>query len=52
MAEMAKGVKDMMEIEDLKVSYGKSKVINGVSLKICQGDKIVIMGRNGVGKPP
>lgn len=40
----------MMEIEDLKVSYDKSKVINGISMKICQGDKIVIMGRNGVGK--
>lgn len=44
------GAREMMEIEDIHVSYGKSKVINGISLKISQGDKIVIMGRNGVGK--
>ena len=42
--------REMLEIEDLRVSYGKSRVINGVSFKISQGDKIVIMGRNGVGK--
>lgn len=46
----ATAAREMMEIENLKVSYGKSRVINGVSMKICQGDKIVIMGRNGVGK--
>lgn len=46
----SKYTRSMLEIEDLHVSYGKSKVINGISMKIDQGDKIVIMGRNGVGK--
>lgn len=46
----SKYTRSMLEIEDLHVSYGKSKVINGISMKIDQGDKVVIMGRNGVGK--
>lgn len=45
-----KYTREMLEIEDLHVNYGKSKIINGISMKISQGDKIVIMGRNGVGK--
>lgn len=40
----------MLEIKDIKVNYGKSKVINGLSLKVDEGDKLVILGRNGVGK--
>lgn len=40
----------MLDIKDLHVSYGKSRVINGMDLKINKGEKLVIMGRNGVGK--
>lgn len=40
----------MLEVRDIKVNYGKSKIINGMSFDIHTGDKIVIMGRNGVGK--
>lgn len=40
----------MLSIEDVKVSYSKSQIINGVSLSISQGDKVCLMGRNGVGK--
>lgn len=40
----------MLDIQDIYVNYGKSKVINGIDLKIDQGEKLVIMGRNGVGK--
>lgn len=40
----------MLEVTDIKVNYGKSKVINGLSLNIEVGDKLVVMGRNGVGK--
>ncbi|MGN0650446.1 MAG: urea ABC transporter ATP-binding subunit UrtE [Oscillospiraceae bacterium] len=40
----------MLEINDIYVNYGKSKVINDLNLKIEEGEKLVIMGRNGVGK--
>ena len=40
----------MLDIKDLYVNYGKSRVINGMDLHIDQGEKLVIMGRNGVGK--
>lgn len=40
----------MFNINDIYVNYGKSRVINGISLDIEQGEKLVIMGRNGVGK--
>jgi len=40
----------MLEIRDLEVSYNKSKIIQGVSLTINQGDKVCLLGKNGVGK--
>lgn len=40
----------MLDVKNIQVNYGKSKVINGISLKIDKGEKIAIMGRNGVGK--
>ena len=33
---------------EINVNYGKSKVVTGVSLKIEQGEKIALLGRNGV----
>lgn len=40
----------MLKISGIKVNYGKSKIINGMSFDIEAGDKLVIIGRNGVGK--
>lgn len=40
----------MLEVNDIKVNYGKSKVINGLNINIDEGDKLAILGRNGVGK--
>lgn len=37
-------------VEKINVNYGKSKVVNGASLTIEQGEKIALLGRNGVGK--
>jgi urea transport system ATP-binding protein len=40
----------MINIKDIKVNYGKSKVINGITINIDDGEKLTILGRNGVGK--
>lgn len=40
----------MLEAIDVNVSYGKSRVINNLSIKIEKGSRTAILGRNGVGK--
>lgn len=40
----------MLVIDDINVNYGKSKVINGISMKIGDREKLAVLGRNGVGK--
>lgn len=40
----------MLKAKSLQVAYGKSRVINGIDLEVRQGDKVCLMGRNGVGK--
>lgn len=40
----------MFDATDVNVSYGKSRVINNLSLHIEKGSRMAILGRNGVGK--
>lgn len=40
----------MFEATNVHVSYGKSRVINGLDIHIGQGERVAILGRNGVGK--
>lgn len=40
----------MLELSDVHVSYGKSRVINGVDFSMDLTDKVALLGRNGVGK--
>jgi branched-chain amino acid transport system ATP-binding protein len=40
----------MLEIKDIHTYYGKSYVLQGVSLQVREGEIIGILGRNGVGK--
>ena len=40
----------LMEIEDLKVSYGNVKALKGISLKVKKGQIITLIGANGAGK--
>ncbi|WP_169194037.1 urea ABC transporter ATP-binding subunit UrtE [Devosia sp. MC1541] len=40
----------MLAIDKLRVSYGQSEVIHGVSLDVAPGEIVAIMGRNGMGK--
>ena len=40
----------MLEIKDLKVSYGQRKVLESVSLQVQPGQVVAVVGHNGVGK--
>lgn len=40
----------MLKVEDVSVSYGKSQVVYNVSFQIENHEKLLILGRNGVGK--
>ena len=40
----------MIEVRDLKKSFGTQKVLDGVSFRIEKGESVVIIGRSGGGK--
>lgn len=45
----ASGVK-VLEVKDIHKSYGNKKVLNHVSLTIERGERVAIIGPNGIGK--
>lgn len=40
----------MLEVEELRVNYGKSRVVNGITFTLSDGECLALLGRNGVGK--
>lgn len=40
----------MLNVVDLKVSYGESEVIHGLNFSVSKNETLAIMGRNGMGK--
>jgi branched-chain amino acid transport system ATP-binding protein len=40
----------MLEVEDLHAFYGKSHVLQGVSLSVGRGEIVALLGRNGAGR--
>ena len=40
----------MIEVRDLKKSFGTQRVLDGVNFKIERGESVVIIGRSGGGK--
>jgi urea transport system ATP-binding protein len=40
----------MLQISDVRVSYGQSEVLHGLSFGVEPGEIVAIMGRNGMGK--
>ncbi len=40
----------MLEVNDIHTYYGDSYVLQGVSLRVAQGQVVALLGRNGVGK--
>ena len=45
-----KSYKDVLKIKDLYFKYDKEWVLEGINLHLCRGEKIALVGENGVGK--
>jgi ATPase subunit of ABC transporter with duplicated ATPase domains len=41
---------EVLNVSDLSFSYGAKEVLKGVSFKVEKGDKIALIGANGIGK--
>jgi ATP-binding cassette subfamily F protein 3 len=42
--------KEILQIEDLCFSYGEKNILNNLNLKVFRGERIGIIGPNGIGK--
>lgn len=40
----------LLDVQQLKVAYGKAEVVHGIDIKVHQGEFVVLLGRNGAGK--
>ena len=40
-----------LQVEDIHSYYGKSHIIQGVSLEVRDGEIVTLLGRNGAGNP-
>src|SRR5947207_7335186 len=40
----------LLQVEGIHTYYGKSHILNGVSLEVGSGEVVGLLGRNGVGK--
>ena len=40
----------MLKVDDLHVSYGKIRAVNGVSMEVRRGEIVSLVGANGAGK--
>ena len=41
---------DLLALEGVNAGYGEAVVVEGVSLRIAEGESVALLGRNGVGK--
>jgi branched-chain amino acid transport system ATP-binding protein len=50
MSESTASTEPLLEVEDIHTYYGKSHILDGVSLAVGRGEVVGLLGRNGVGK--
>ncbi|NND63316.1 MAG: ATP-binding cassette domain-containing protein [Flavobacteriaceae bacterium] len=43
-------IKTVLELRNLKKSFGDNHVLKGFNLKLCEGENLVVMGKSGSGK--
>jgi branched-chain amino acid transport system ATP-binding protein len=48
--ELAESTASLVRVDDVHTYYGKSHILNGVSLNVGPGEVVGLLGRNGVGK--
>lgn len=46
----AKNVPSVIEIKDLKISFGNFEVLKGANLSLYKGENLVVLGKSGTGK--
>ena len=46
----AKNVPSVIEIKDLKISFGNFEVLKGANLNLYKGENLVVLGKSGTGK--
>ena len=40
----------MLEVDNLHAYYGKSHILQGISLRVGEGEIVSLLGRNGAGR--
>jgi branched-chain amino acid transport system ATP-binding protein len=48
--ELAESTASLVRVDEVHTYYGKSHILNGVSLNVGPGEVVGLLGRNGVGK--
>jgi branched-chain amino acid transport system ATP-binding protein len=50
MASPASSREVLLDVHDLAAWYGAAQILYGLNLKVCRGEVVALMGRNGAGK--
>ena len=50
MSDSRAGQTALLEVRDVKVSYGRIEALHGVSLVVNHGELVTLLGSNGAGK--
>ena len=48
--ETKQGIRPVLELKELRKSFGENHVLNGFNLQLYEGENLVVMGKSGSGK--